>query len=559
MGLLFHTFFMEEEKIRAFHIPEDEENIGKIARILGIGLVEFCEKPGMEAMKNGKRLRSEIFFQTEWDDKAEPAVWCRETLLETYLSFSAFPSAGKIWTEEERKAAVGFMTILGTVKSTVYLREGLVYALSHDPTLGAHNLPYGIFSINSLVNSGEIRNYAVFFFNVSSTGEMNNQIGRPKGSFVLRALCQKIEACLSQSEAVWRVGGDNFGALVLKKHIELVLAILSGSEIAYGESEEEKIHVSAVAGICLGDTEGVKTSDNLVDAALAAMNLARFVRHVPFQYYGEEVARKLEQFRFVESRFAEAMENGEYQTWYQPKVSLETREVIGAEALCRWVREGKVYEPASFIPALEMTKRICELDFLMLRQSCENLRAWMDSGYKAVEVSVNFSRKHLSNPRLASEILSVIDSFRIPHEMIIVEVTETTKASDLKALGDLVTELKKAGVRSSVDDFGTGYSSISMLRDIPFSELKIDRSLLTYSSDTRDRNIVMIKHVTSMASELGMTCIAEGVENSDQISMLRKMEIFRAQGFYFDKALPREVFEKRLLEEKYPELEEGKE
>ena len=149
--------------------------------------------------------------------------------------------------------------------------------------------------------------------------------------------------------------------------------------------------------------------------------------------------------------------------------------------------------------------------------------------------------------------MRTIDRYETPHELIIVELTETTSTVHMKRMGELVYKLKDEGIRTSVDDFGVGYSSMSMLRDIPFSELKIDRSFLTYTTDTRDRSAVMMKHVISMATELGMRCIAEGVETPDQIKMLKDMECFRAQGFYFDKPLPREDFEKRLYKGPYTE------
>ena len=158
---------------------------------------------------------------------------------------------------------------------------------------------------------------------------------------------------------------------------------------------------------------------------------------------------------------------------------------------------------------------------------------------------------HLNNPELSKQIVQVVERYNIPHELIIVELTETTGTTHMQRMKELVCKLKEEGIRTSVDDFGVGYSSMSMLRDIPFSELKIDRSFLTYMTDTRDRSAVMMKHVISMATELGMRCIAEGVETPDQIRMLKEMGCFRAQGYYFDKPLPREEFEKRLVRGAY--------
>jgi EAL domain-containing protein (putative c-di-GMP-specific phosphodiesterase class I) len=227
--------------------------------------------------------------------------------------------------------------------------------------------------------------------------------------------------------------------------------------------------------------------------------------------------------------------------------------VIGAEALCRWIRDGQVVPPIDFIPVLERSKMVCDLDFYVLDHACRDIRNWIDKGGSPVEISTNFSRVHLNNPYLSKQIVQTIDRYEIPHELIIVELTETTSSVHSKRMSELVYKLKDEGIRTSVDDFGVGYSSMSMLRDIPFSELKIDRSFLTYTTDTRDRSAVMMKHVISMATELGMRCIAEGVETPDQIRMLKEMDCLRAQGFYFDRPLPREEFVKRLRMKVYSE------
>ncbi len=547
---LLHDFIAKEEQIKEFQCKEDEGNIAQIAPEMKIGAVEFEEKPGEGARSNGRQFRVMSFYENEPDREQSPAVWCRETFAGTTICFRALPVKGSVWDEDDRYLAEQFIMGFALIKKSVYLQDGFEYVISHDSSTGARNLSFGIYQVSELMSKGEIGSYAVFFMNLKGTGEMNNQIGRGNGTIVIRKFLEKLDSLLEAPEAVWRIGGDNLGAVVRKSKLARFLEVAQGITIAYGPGKDEIYRIGATAGICECPEEFNKTSE-VIDAAQICMNLAKFERHVPYLFYDRQIISMMENTKHVETAFSDAIQKEEFQVYYQPKVSLQNNEVVGAEALCRWVRDGEVVPPNSFIPILERSKRVCELDFYMLEHVCKDIRKWIDQGGKPVEISSNFSRMHLNNPYLARKIVQIIDKYNIPHELIIVEITETTNTEHLRRMGELVYKLKDERIRTSVDDFGMGYSSMSMLRDIPFSELKIDRSFLTYTRDNRDRSAVMMKHVISMANELGMKCIAEGVETVDQIRMLKDMQCLRAQGFYFDKPLPRAEFEKRLQKGDY--------
>ena len=549
---LLQDFLMKEEKISKFACEDDTTNIIAVAPAIKIGLIEFEEIPGEGARRSGRQPRMVTFYKSNPDMDANPLVWERETFAGTVIRFSIRPKKGRLWNDDERYMAEKFLTGFALIKKSVYLLDGFRHSVSHDQEFGSRNLRFGIFRITDMIQSGEINDYSVFFMNVNGTGEMNSQIGRENGTLVMRRFIQELGSVLEDPEAVWRVGGDNLGAVVLKTKVDRFLGLLQGMYISYGPGEDERYRISVTAGVCPGSSDIHKTSD-IVDAAQICMNTAKFVKHVPVLFYDRQMIRMMENAKHIEQAFPEAVENEEFQVFYQPKVSLLTNEVIGAEALCRWIRDGQVVPPIDFIPVLERSKMVCDLDFYVLDHACRDIRNWIDKGGSPVEISTNFSRVHLNNPYLSKQIVQTIDRYEIPHELIIVELTETTSTVHMKRMGELVYKLKDEGIRTSVDDFGVGYSSMSMLRDIPFSELKIDRSFLTYTTDTRDRSAVMMKHVISMATELGMRCIAEGVETPDQIKMLKDMECFRAQGFYFDKPLPREDFEKRLYKGPYTE------
>lgn len=232
--------------------------------------------------------------------------------------------------------------------------------------------------------------------------------------------------------------------------------------------------------------------------------------------------------------------------YYQPKVELEKYQLMGAEALCRWMHEGELIPPDSFIPILEKSQAICDLDFYMLDHVCRDIKQWIKEGKEPVKVSVNLSRRHMNDPYLLKHILDIIDGRGIPHKYIEIELTETTTDVDFRILKGIVSGLKENDIYTSVDDFGTGFSSLNLLREAPWDVLKIDKSFLPDENNLKDNRSAMLKHIIGMSNDLGLSCIVEGVETIEQVRLLQKYDCYRAQGFYFDRPMTKEEFEKRL-------------
>ncbi len=257
----------------------------------------------------------------------------------------------------------------------------------------------------------------------------------------------------------------------------------------------------------------------------------------------------------MELNFAEQFESAlakeEFHVFYQPKVSLHNYKIVGAEALCRWFHNGVVIPPDSFIPALEQTEAICRLDFYMLEHVCRDLRRWIDEGRKCVRVSVNLSRKHKVNEKLIRDIIEIIDTYRVPHDLIEIELVESTLEMAFPELKEIVLGLKKYGIGTSVDDFGTGYSSLNLIRDLPWDVLKIDKRFVPQNASDK-KQYIMIKHLIAMAQDLGLDCIVEGVETVEQVKILKEYSCYMAQGNFFDRPLPAREFEAKLLVGKKP-------
>ena len=181
----------------------------------------------------------------------------------------------------------------------------------------------------------------------------------------------------------------------------------------------------------------------------------------------------------------------------------------------------------------------------MLDHVCQDIRRWLDEGLPMVRVSVNLSRRHMTDPDLFSHIVEIIDRHGVPHEYIEIELTETTTDVEFKDLKRVVRGVQQAGISTSVDDFGVGYSSLNLIKEIPWDVLKLDKSMLPANEKTM-RGSLMFKHIIAMAHEIGTLCVAEGVETSEQMKVLSDNGCSIAQGFYFDRPLPREEFEARL-------------
>ena len=242
------------------------------------------------------------------------------------------------------------------------------------------------------------------------------------------------------------------------------------------------------------------------------------------------------------------MAGKEFVAFYQPKVDSRSNTLCGAEALVRWSHNGELISPAKFIPILENKDLMCDMDFYMLRRVCADIAAWIEKGLVPPTISVNFSRRNLSNPHLAEDIDAVVNEYHVPKKMVEIEITETIDEFPISVLKAFVDDLHMRGYKVAVDDFGSGSSSLSLLREVTFDVLKIDKGFVdrAYAKD-----LAILSHIIKLAGAIGIDVLAEGVEQKEQVKTLRDMGCFVIQGYYFDRALPKESFEKRIINRRY--------
>ena len=335
--------------------------------------------------------------------------------------------------------------------------------------------------------------------------------------------------------------------LFRKERLPFVIKYLMGTSIEVGLKEKKKAVLSTHAGYY--EITEKKSGEEIMDRIGMAWNMAKHVQRVSYVFFDETLMQSVENEKWVESVFDDALKNEEFMVYYQPKVMLKNYRLNGAEALCRWKRDGEIILPYRFIPVLEQSHLICDLDFYILERVCRDLARWQAEGKTLVRVSVNLSRVHLGDMNLVERVVEIVDKYKVSHEYIELELTETTTDVDFRELKQIVIAFRSLGFSVAVDDFGVGYSSLNLIREMPWKVLKIDKSFLPDGSEEADMDTqkkVMLKHIIGMAQNLGLECIAEGVETTEQVTILKENNCYHAQGYLFDKPLPVAEFEDRL-------------
>ena len=242
----------------------------------------------------------------------------------------------------------------------------------------------------------------------------------------------------------------------------------------------------------------------------------------------------------------EALNSKQFFVMIQPKYNMLTQQVIGAEALVRWNHPTRgLLPPAQFIPLFEEHNLIVELDTFVLREVCDHLRQWQSLGLANLPISVNQSRAHLDNPLYVINLIKEIDFFGIEHSLLEFEMTESIFLGDLVLLKSVVSSLQAEGFSVSIDDFGSGYSSLNMLKNIKVDFLKLDREFLMDAEDDV-RSHKVIQSVIQMAHDLGILVVAEGVETKKQAEMLMGLGCTLAQGYYYERPISIQAYEKLL-------------
>ena len=539
---------MEHSSARDSDVTQGQDAMRQIADVLHIGCVKafFYDDEFKESKGVGEILP---IYDSGCEYGGEPVTERRVTGNSSIVIYQVWKKINMPeWGEVELERIRVFVAVLYVFNGRSRLMRRNHRLTFYDQDMNIFNLKAFFRKVGELMHKGKLMGYFAMYINLKRFSVINMQVGRDKGNIVMRRYIDMFEEILDPDELICRIGGDNFAVLAKDHKLEQMLKIVAGVPVVFDDITGERLIVSATAGIFRIDgTIPVSAPTDVMDRIGIAATIAKSRTKHDIAFFDDEMLTRHLQSLHIASVFPSALANEEFHVFYQPKISMSDGSLIGAEALCRWKKGGRFCTPAEFIPILERGRDICKLDFYMIDHVCRNLRKWLDMGKKVVKISVNLSRRHLTDVDLLEHILSIVDKYNIPHKYIEIELTETTTDVEFNDLKRIISGLQTAGISTSVDDFGVGYSSLTLIKDIPWNVLKVDKSFLPDESGEYDiKKQIMFKYVVALANEIGLECVAEGVETKEQVELLKANACAVAQGYFFDEPLPVEEFEKRL-------------
>jgi diguanylate cyclase (GGDEF)-like protein len=370
---------------------------------------------------------------------------------------------------------------------------------------------------------------------------INDSLGHTVGDELLRAVAQRIVATVREGDTVARIGGDEFVLLLPRidtgPHASLVAGKVMEALSQPLHIDGHDLRVTGSIGIAVFPHDGI-TADLLLRNADAAMYYAKETGRDNQQFFASAMNVAAAQRLALENDLHLALERGELMLHYQPRIDLDAARLVGVEALVRWQHPTRgVLHPAGFITLAEETGLISRLGEWVLREACRQHLAWREAGVPEFPIAVNLSPRQFRQRDIAERIGGVLDETRVPPPLLELEITETTLMQQTEQTLATLNRLSRMGLRMAIDDFGIGYSSLSYLKRFPVNQLKIDQSFVRDVG--RDpANAAIVSTIATLARNLKLDVVAEGVETAEQLEGVRACGCGQAQGYWFSRAVP---------------------
>jgi diguanylate cyclase (GGDEF)-like protein len=400
--------------------------------------------------------------------------------------------------------------------------------------------------------------FSVMNISMDRFHHINDSLGPLAGDCILKQVAERLRGVIKVVEAgremgqeglsasAARIGGDDFSVLLpglvdideITRIGEQVLAVMKDVFVFEGD----EIHSTSSIGVARYPADSGET-ELLIKHAGAANALAKKKGRNNCQFYSAEMTAKADARRALEVDLHRALEQEQFQLYYQPQVDTGTSRIVGMEALVRWIHpERGSVPPDQFIPLAEEIGLILPLGEWVIKQACSQTRTWQLAGMGELEVSVNVSARQFKQPGLAQVVRDACNSCELDPGYLVLEMTEGLVMEDIEKTAKLLEEIKQIGVTISIDDFGTGYSALAYLKQFPIDELKIDQSFVA-DIPSNGEDSAIVKAVVAMSHSLDLRVVAEGVETEHQLNYPRNLNCDAIQGHFFCQPLAATEFE----------------
>lgn len=421
--------------------------------------------------------------------------------------------------------------------------ERVAFLAQHDPLTGLPNCVLASDRLEWAVGYANRSNCLAAVINIDIDGfkHINDSLGHSVGDTLIKAVAKRLQLCIRKTDTLCRQGGDEF-LLVLSEvpDPELITNVANCTleELAHSfVIDGQDVAITASLGVAVYPNDGDNWETLLQKAEIARYSAKEAGRNT-YKFFTEHMNKDAGEYLHLRTCLQKALERQEFVLHYQPQINLKTGRVIGVEALIRWDSpELGMVSPQRFIPLAEETGLIVPISDWVLKEACRQAAAWRSAGMPDIVVAVNLSAVQFLNGDVVSSVKQALEQATLDPAFLELEMTESAFIKDTASVLVTVHDLKALGLTLSIDDFGTGYSSLSYLKRLEVDKVKIDQSFIR--DITVDANSgAIVNAIVQMASSLGLTTIAEGVETESALEAVRKCGCDEVQGYYYARPMP---------------------
>jgi len=392
--------------------------------------------------------------------------------------------------------------------------------------------------------------HALLVFDLDNFKKINDSLGHQLGDSLLAKLAMRLNKLTRENDVFYRLGGDEF-ALVMSNTNDLHVITRTAKQFLAAISTPFKmagheLAITSSVGIVLFPEDG-NTPEVLLKNADTAMYHAK-KKGNSYLFFNDTMNRQAVKRLQIENLMRFGLKEDHFEVYYQPKMNIRTGKLTGMEALVRFITPKKgIISPGVFIPIAEETGQIIDIGEVVLNKACRDVKKWLDDGLFNGRVAVNLSAKQFSLPDLTSRIDIILQKNALPSYFLELEITEGTVMDDPNEAINIMRSLSARGIHLAMDDFGTGYSSLAYLKQFPLNTLKVDKAFIDDMKNERGRN--MVDSIVTIAHNLDLHVVAEGVEQAHQIDILKTLNCETVQGYYYSKPLSKDEFTEFLKQQ----------
>ncbi len=484
--------------------------------------IEPNPRPNIEfrIMKKGAKSLPDNLFESQLVTVELNAVGVYEDQEETNNT-QFIGTYGVIRDISERKKAEAIINhqlyhdVLTALPNRVLLRDRLDIAILHAKRNGTM--------------------LAVMYLDLDGFKIINDSLGHMTGDELLQAVAQRLRLSLREGDTLARVGGDEFNLLLPEVNCREDAAVIARKIInnlkQSFEIDGTEIFIGLSIGIALYPDDGDQI-DMLIKNADMAMYHIKGRGKNGYEFFSNNMLGRISRHNSLENGLHKALEENQFVLMFQPQQTADTGEIVGVESLIRWQHpEEGLISPIDFISLAEETGQITDIGEWVLRTACAEYSRWREQGIEGIKIAVNLSAAQLYRADFVETVLSILEENQMPGELLELEITENSLVQDIEHVVEKLRQLAKHGIRVAVDDFGTGYSSLCYLQSLPLNTLKIDGSFINTIKSTDDKHSI-ISAIVTMAKDMKLGVIAEGVETKTQLDYLRSIGCPQVQGYF---------------------------